>query len=121
VDVLRLRGRSLRGGRQPHPARPTKASPDPEAGTTAAQPVRVGRYRALFVHYRASFGRGLRGPVVLRELIRQLYVELPVGKGKFRDLLVGGARISKASLIKIGAHGLSRRQEAPPSSGSSRG
>jgi len=114
VDVLRLRGRSLRGGRQPHPARPTKASPDPEAGTTAAQPVRVGRYRA-------SFSRGLRGPVVLRELIRQLYVELPVGKGKFRDLLVGGARISKASLIKIGAHGLSRRQEAPPSSGSSRG
>jgi len=88
--------------------RPTAAVPDPEA-PKGAEPVRVGRYHARFYHFLASFLRAPGSHIVVRELIRELYVELPIGRGRVRDLAVGAARVSRAQLIRIVARGLSSR------------
>jgi hypothetical protein len=85
------------------PYRPTAASPDAES-LPFARPLWVGGYRARLVRYCASWR-----PVDGRELIRQVFVELPVGDGKVRDLVVGGAGVSRAELIRIVRNGLSSR------------
>lgn len=80
---------------------PTAAAPDPEAPSTA-RPVQVGSYHGLIFDSSISeaTGRSIMSAT-------ELYVELPVAGGRMRDLVIGTTRISKATLIKIAADGLS--------------
>jgi hypothetical protein len=84
---------------------PTAKTPDPEA-LTNARPVQVGRYHGSVFTFRTSFRDRRRGPVVLRERIRVLYVQIPVRGGRLRDLVIGGARLSASALINIAVKGL---------------
>lgn len=94
------------------PYSPAKAKPDPEA-PAAAHPVRVGRYHGAIIHSRMLV-TGLRNPrQAARHGIRpgwnsftQLYVQLPAGDGKMRDLVIGSQQLSGPALIKIAANGL---------------
>jgi hypothetical protein len=72
---------------------------DPEV-LPGARPVRVGKYDAMLWQHREP-----------HELIRDLYVQLPLRHGKVRDLIVGSARLSTATLIRIVERGLSSRSD----------
>jgi len=95
------------------PYHPTTAVPDPEA-PAAARPVQVGRYHGAIIDSRILV-TDLRNP---RQAARHgikpgwnnvahLYVRLPDGGGKMRDLIIGARQLSDAALIKIAANGLS--------------
>ncbi len=95
------------------PYTPTTAMPDPEA-PAAAHPVRVGRYHGAIIHSRI-FVTDIRNR---RQAARhgitpgwssftQLYVQLPAGGGKMRDLVIGAKQLSDSALIQIAANGLS--------------
>ena len=88
--------------------RPTAATPDPElVGKTKL--IRIGPFHGRYVLYRLYSGRLRKGVVLKTELVRLVYVELPVGHGNYRDLVVGGARLSRHQLITIIGDGLKRR------------
>jgi len=97
---------------------PTAAIPDPEA-PAAARPVQVGRYHGLIFHAsmfvaEAGFSRraaehGIR-PGWSR--FTELFVPLPAGGGKMRDLVIGAKELSDATLIQIAANGLSSSRVA---------
>lgn len=88
--------------------RPTAATPDPElVGKT--RPVKLGPFHGRYIRFRQMYEHFPHGVVIDREAIRQVFVELPVGHGRYRDLIVGGARLSKHQLIMIVVAGLKRR------------
>lgn len=81
---------------------PTATVPDPEAPPTA-QPVQVGRYHGLIVN--SSISSGNTGRLIMRAT--ELYVQIPTADGRMRDLVIGGTMLSKSTLIRIAANGLS--------------
>jgi hypothetical protein len=107
---------------------PTTSTPDPEA-PAAAHPVQVGRYHGFIYHPRTFVTRardrgqaaehgikpGESGFIVLPagnginprlSSFTQLFVQLPAGGGKMRDLIIGAKQLSDTELIKIAANGL---------------
>ncbi len=85
--------------------------PDPVAWHPARQ-VRVGPYRAMIWRGRTAFEKWPNGPIGQREVVTNLYLQLPVGHGKVREFIAGSARLSVAALIRIVAHGLSSRNRS---------
>jgi hypothetical protein len=92
---------------------PTAAMPDPE-GPAGGHPVQIGPYHGVIIHV-SAYVTDLRNR---RQAARhgitpgwnywtQLYVRLPAGGGRMRDLIIGARRLSDAALIKIAANGLS--------------
>jgi hypothetical protein len=94
------------------PYHPTTAVPDPEA-PAAARPVQVGRYhgaiisRMLVTDLRNPRQAARHGIKPGWNNVAHLWVRLPDGGGKMRDLIVGAEQLSDAALIKIVANGLS--------------
>ncbi len=92
---------------------PTTAIPDPEA-PAAAHPVQVGRYRGFIYQARFFVAKTGLSRRAAEHGIRpgwsrftQLFVRLPAGGGKMRDLVIGAKELSDSALIKIAANGLS--------------
>ncbi len=92
---------------------PSAAIPDPEA-PAAAHPVQIGRYHGLIVHNatftpKANISRSAADHGIKAGWSRStmLYVQLPAGGGKVRDLVIGATGLSDSTLIKIAASGLS--------------
>jgi hypothetical protein len=92
---------------------PTTAMPDPEA-PAGAHPAQVGRYHGSIIDSRmfvpkSRFSRrnAEHGFPPGWSRFTQLYVQLPAGGGKMRDLIIGAKKLSDSALIKIAANGLS--------------
>lgn len=94
------------------PYTPTAGVSDPEA-PAAAHPVQVGHYHGRIFHssmVRAKTGinRNARHGITRGwQNVTDLYVQLPAGDGKMRDLVIGATGLSDSTLIKIAARGLS--------------
>lgn len=91
---------------------PTAATPDPEAPGPPMRPVQVGRHHGVIT--RTSFlitsanRKGIEhGLTPGWHSITELFVRLPAGGGRMRDLVVGASRLSESALLRIAANGLS--------------
>lgn len=85
------------------PYTPTPANPDPEAGTLEnTPPVQVGPYEG-----RVGTWTSFEKPSDVASQQASLYVEIPIGGGQTRDLVVSANNLSESALISLVANGLS--------------
>jgi hypothetical protein len=93
------------------PYTPTAARPDPLAPAAHAHPVRIGNYHGVLAHSSflvtsASRTAIAHGITPGRHQLTELFVRLPAGNGRVRDLVLGASRLSGSEMIRIAASGL---------------